>query len=488
MKKILEAGVLLSSERDLPKLLEKLLSCVMELARCDAGTLYLLDGDVLRFKILRNDTMGVCQGGDGQDPGLPPVPMRRENVCALALLEERTIRIEDVYHCPDHDFSGPRNYDKTTGYHTQSMLVVPMRSQEGRRLGGIQLINAMDGSGQVCAFPAEMVLVLESIASQAAVAILNARYLKQIKNLLNAFVELTSRAIDMRTPYNVAHSRRMAACGEALWDCLAERDGARFSQERREELNMSILLHDIGKMTTPLEVMDKAERLSPLQRETLLHRLEKIGLLARIACLEGRITPEEQERLHRRLEEAAAFVDEVSRAGFLQDEKLAKLEELRRCTYISETGAEEPWITGEEAEMLSIRKGTLSPEERQIMEGHVVATDQLLEPLEFPEELSHVRAWAAAHHELLDGSGYPNHLKGEAIPLEVRLITILDIFDAMVADDRPYKRGMAPERALSILQSRAERDGDLDRDLVRLFIDTGCWRRFYPAGAGRDGT
>ena len=132
--------------------------------------------------------------------------------------------------------------------------------------------------------------------------------------------------------------------------------------------------------------------------------------------------------------------------------------------------------------MLSIRKGTLSPAERKIMENHVAVTDQLLEPLDFPEELSHVRPWAAAHHELLNGKGYPNHLKGDEIPTEVRLITILDIFDAMVADDRPYKRGMAPDRALSILKNRAEKDGDLDRDLVRAFTESDCWRAFYERG------
>lgn len=129
--------------------------------------------------------------------------------------------------------------------------------------------------------------------------------------------------------------------------------------------------------------------------------------------------------------------------------------------------------------MLSIRKGTLSPDERKIMEDHVVVTGQLLEPLEFPAELSHVRSWAAAHHELLNGKGYPNHLKGDEIPIEVRLITILDIFDAMVADDRPYKRGMDPDRALSILKIRAEKDGDLDAELVRAFTESGCWRAFY---------
>lgn len=187
----------------------------------------------------------------------------------------------------------------------------------------------------------------------------------------------------------------------------------------------------------------------------------------------------EEAETARRLKEAGAFIEEISRAGFLTDEKLAGLEELRPLAYIDADGREQPWLTGEELEMLSIRKGTLSAEERRVMEDHVTVTDKLLEPLDFPEELSHVRPWAAAHHELLDGRGYPNHLKGEEIPLEVRVLTILDIFDAMVADDRPYKRGMAPEKALSILKNRAEKDGDLDAGLVNLFIESGCWQAFY---------
>lgn len=219
MKKVLEIGVKLSSERDLERLLEEILSCVMELARCDAGTLYLLDGDVLRFRISRNNTLKNYSNGEG----MPPVPLERANVCALALLEDRTICVEDVYHSPDYDFSGPRRYDARNGYRTRSMLVVPMRSRGGEKLGVLQLINAMDGDGQVCPFAPDMELVLESVASQAALAIQNVRYIREIKGLFNSFVRVMSTAIDERSSYNADHSRRMARCGERFMDWLNAR-------------------------------------------------------------------------------------------------------------------------------------------------------------------------------------------------------------------------------------------------------------------------
>lgn len=234
---------------------------------------------------------------------------------------------------------------------------------------------------------------------------------------------------------------------------------------------MSIWLHDCGKVATPLEVMNKESRLLPEQRAAFAHRMEVIRLLGKIDCLSGKITPEELEALAADTEEAARLVGQADRQGFLSDGLLAEIQALGRRTYTGEDGAQRPWLAPDELDMLSIRKGTLSPEERKVMEGHVTITDKILSQIHFPSDFSHVRQWAAAHHELLDGSGYPNHLSGKEIPLEVRIITILDIFDALVADDRPYKRGMPAEKAYAILEENAAR-GQLDPELVRLFIES----------------
>lgn len=474
----MNVGVLLSSERDLNKLLEHILSSVMELARCDAGTLYLLDGDALRFRIMRNDTLKTYSGGDGVLPDLPPVPMKPENVCARALLEGRTIHVADVTCSPDYDFSGSARYDAMTGYRTRSMLAVPMRSRTGERLGVLQLINAMDGRGNVQPFPEEAALILESVASQAAITIQNVRYIREIQELFRSFVRVMSSAIDERSPYNGSHTRHMAAYGEKFLTYLnhrAEAEGKRppFPPPRREELIMSVWLHDIGKLVIPLEIMDKPARLLPEQYSAFVHRMEVICLLGEIDALSGGdIQPGE---LARETSQAKALVDSVNAAGFVTDEKLAVLEELSRRTYRDRDGQERPWLAPDEFAMLSIRRGTLSDEERSAIQSHVVMTDKLLSQIRFSPELSHVRSWAAGHHEFLNGSGYPKGLSGEDVPMEVRIITILDIFDALTADDRPYKPGMPVERALSVLDAMANKEEKLDSELVRLFMESRCW-------------
>lgn len=501
VRRILQIGVSLSAERDLDKLLEQILSGVMELAHCDAGTLYLLKEDALHFEIMRNDTMGTYEGANGSKPTLPPVPLKKENVCALALLENRTVRVADVRQCEEYDFSGPIRYDEMTGYHTQSMLVVPMSNRQGEKLGVLQLINAQDEGGVVCPFSEDMTLVLESVASQAAITIQNVRYIQEIKDLVYSFVRTMSSAIDQRSPYTGNHTRHMAAycgkfvdflnarvgeggAGEAACEGACEAgesmspDGAQskkmfFSPERREELLMSVWLHDIGKLVIPLEVMDKPTRLLPAQRTAFLHRMEVIRLKSEIKYLKGDMSSEEYEKLLATTEEAQSLIEEINGGRPLTDEEKEAVEALAARTYFDKDG-ELPWLEAEEKAMLLIPRGTLSKEERKAIESHVSATGELLSEIRFSKELSHVREWASSHHELLNGRGYPRHLQGDEIPPEVRILTILDIFDALTAADRPYKKAKTPEAALDILKMDAE-GGRLDAELVRLFEESRCW-------------
>lgn len=478
VKEILNVGVLLSSERDLNKLLTHILSSVMELAHCDAGTLFLLDGDVLRARIVRNDTLKTCLGADGVPPDLPPVPLTMENVCARAVLEGRTIHVADAAASLDYDFSGSVQYDAITGYRTRSILAVPMRNREGDKLGVVQLVNAKDADGNVQPFSEEIALVLESVASQAAITIQNVRYIKEIQELFRSFVRVMSSAVDALSPYNGSHTRHMAAYGERFLTYLnaqARLEGKEppFPPQRQEELIMSIWFHDIGKLVIPLEIMDKPARLRPEQRSAFLHRMEVIRLLGEIDVLSGRHT--DLETLTRETKQAEAVVESINTTGFVTDEDLEALERLSRRTYLDRDGRSRPWLTPDEHAMLTIRRGTLSDEERETMQSHVVMTDKLLSQIQFSPELSHVRQWAASHHEFLNGTGYPRHLSGEEIPAEVRIITILDIFDALTADDRPYKPGIPVEQALSILKEMAEKEEKLDAGLVRAFIQSRSW-------------
>lgn len=476
VRKILEVGVLLSSERDPNRLLEEILSSVMELAHCDAGTLYLLEENALRFRILRNDTLKIFQGGDGTPPDLPPVPLTEENVCARAVLEGRPIQVADAAAGRDEKNAGSARYDRITGYRTHSMLAVPMRSRTGETLGVLQLLNAMDEEGRVRPFPDEMILMLESVASQAAIMIRNVRYIREIQEMFHSFVYTMASAIDARSPYNGSHTRHMVAYGEKFLTFLNERAAAQgqkapFPPQRREEFLMSVWLHDLGKLVIPLEVMDKPARLLPAQRTAFFHRMELIRLLAR---LEGGAA-DETARLTREAEALVNALDDPNVTPFVTDENLQALEALAARSWRDEAGHAQPWLTQAERAMLSIRRGTLSDAERETVSFHAVMTDRLLSEIHFPPELSHVRAWAAAHHELLNGKGYPNHLSGDAIPEEVRILTILDIFDALTADDRPYKKAKPVPEALKILEKMAGAEGSLDARLVGLFAESRCW-------------
>ena len=476
---ILKIGVALSAEKDLDRLLGQVLHTVMQLTRCDAGTLYLKEGDLLHFELMRTDSMNFSAGEEGKSIDLPPVRMERSNVCALSLLEDRTICVEDVYQSTEADFTGPKHYDALTGYHTRSMLVVPMKNRRGEQIGVLQLINALDEAGNVISFSEDHILAVESVASQAATAIQNARYIHEINELFDSVVRVMASAVDERTPYNANHTRNMAEYGDRFLTWLNE-NAARehpeyaFGSARRREFLMSVQFHDIGKLITPLGIMNKSERLTPIRKERVFSRFENFRLKAEILLLKGKISVREQEDIDRLLQEAAETVCTASAAGYLSDELLEKLQALGRDRFPSEEGPE-PYLTEEELSLLTIRKGTLSPEERHIMEEHVVITDRLLSNIRFNDELKHVRAWASAHHEMLDGSGYPDHRTAESIPTEVRILTILDIFDALYANDRPYKKAMPLEKALGILRAMAHSEGKLDPVLTDLFIESRCW-------------
>ncbi len=236
---------------------------------------------------------------------------------------------------------------------------------------------------------------------------------------------------------------------------------------------MSVWLHDVGKLVVPLEVMDKESRLGAAL-PAVLERLRVIGLLGEISLLRGETGEAEARQLKTELRQAEELIRRVNGAGFLPDELLAQVDALAEKTYLDESGACLPWITEEERTALSVRKGTLTAAERSIMESHVVMTGHILAQVSFPKEYARVPQWAAAHHELLNGSGYPDHRKGESIPPEVRLLTVLDVFDALTARDRPYKQPMPAEKALSILHSMVE-EGSVDGDILKLFEESKAW-------------
>lgn len=475
-EELLEIGISLSSEKDRNKLFYLIIDNAMKFTGCDGGTLYVCSKENLIFKIMITKSQQVSMGARGEIIDIPPVPMSQGNVCACCAMTRNIINVPDVYKETEYDFSGPRKYDAITGYHTQSMLVVPMEDDRGDIIGVLQLINAQNDDGEIIAFDKESEILIKCLASQTAISLTNVNYAKELEELLDSFVRVMSAAIDARTPYNANHTRNMAKYGKTFLSYLDETEHPwRFKIGKQKEFMMSIWLHDIGKLVTPLNVMNKESRIGG-GMERVEQRFREIELLGRLSLAEGKISLEVFESLDKEIKESIAFLKEIDRDGFLPDDKISRVEEISSRFYENEKGEKLPWLTAHEKDCFSIRKGTLLEEERRIMEEHVVMTNRFLKEIEFNREYKDVLYWASKHHEFLNGTGYPEGLSGEEVEPEVRLLTILDIFDSLTASDRPYKPAMSVEGALSILDSMAE-EGKLDKDILILFKESKAWEK-----------
>lgn len=292
--------------------------------------------------------------------------------------------------------------------------------------------------------------------------------------LLSSIINALTVALDKRTHFNVTHTYNMVIYASAFLDWMDETNNPwKFDNNKKNAFILSVWLHDVGKLTIPVHIMNKPTRLGYLieyinDRFTILH------LLNTVEFLRHHISEAEYDVKEKEIEDTKTFVNNVNKQGYVADVDNALLEDLKSKKYIDEFGNEHSWLTEEELECLSIHKGTLTEEERKRMESHVEATNDILKTIIFPERYKNVPLWAADHHELLDGSGYPRKIKGDEIALETRLLTIIDIFEALTAKDRPYKKPMSPEKALVVLDGMAK-EGKIDKKILKLFKDSKAW-------------
>lgn len=468
-EKIMDIGIRLSTERDRNRLLMTILDKGMEITNCDASTLYLYEKEELHFHFMKTLSQGVNRGLGGETIDLPPVPMKEENVCSYAAIHREVVNIPDVYKSSRFDFSGPRQYDSLTGYRTQSQLVVPLANNENELIGVLQLINAMDEKGCVIAFNEEYEIIIRALGAIAAIELTNLSYVEALKAQIYSFVEALTTALEERTPYNALHTRNVEKYASLLADYITElhREGKcdkTFDPARKEQLMLAALIHDIGKMVVPLSIMNKATRLDT-KIEKIDDRFALLGALYEIDMLRGRITCEEYESVVKDLASELAFIHEIDVINYVSDENCEHIRRLAEKRHVNEDGTILPYLTPEEVECLEIRSGTLTVQERREMENHVVMTSKILKKVQFYKGFSMVPKWVGAHHEYLDGSGYPNGLKGDELDLETRLLTVVDIYDALVATDRPYKQPILKPKALQILKDMAKK-GKVDLQLV----------------------
>ena len=518
LEQLNEIGSALSQEKDIDQLLEKILVAAKTITRAAGGTLYVLEpsdeGPRLRFAIMRNEALDIAMGGTTGNP-IPFYPVHlygkdgkpnNQMVAAYAALTGKTVNIADAYSGEGFDFSGTRNFDKKTGYRSKAFLTVPMKNHEGEIIGVLQLINRMDPTtNEIGPFTSSDQRLAESLASQAAIALTNRHLINQLEVLFESFIALINAAIDEKSPYTGGHCQRVPALTMMLAEAVNETyDGPlrefKMSDKDRYELKIAGLLHDCGKVTTPVHVVDKATKLETifdrinlvdtrfevLRRDIEIEALKrKLDLLRKPGPSETAIR-EQLEQIDRdtkskqgQLESDREFLRHCNVGGEVMSseaqERVTRIGTARKWVDVSGNAAE--FLTSDEIKNLTIARGTLTKEERETINHHIVATIKMLEALPWPKHLSNVPEYAGGHHERMDGKGYPRGLRREQMSVQARVMGIADIFEALTAKDRPYKRGKTLSESLKIL-GNFRLNGHIDPDLFDVFVRKKVYLRY----------
>lgn len=502
-----EIGAALSAQQDINQLLEDILEAAMEITFSQGGTLYRVTDDerYLRFEIVRNKKLGIELGGPGGgaiEDQFPLLPLYKADgtandhmVASWAVLSGKTVNIPDAYdEGTGFDLSGTRRFDLSMGFRSTSFLTVPMLNHENEVIGVLQLINAENAvTGEVRQFSIEDQQLVESLASQAAVALTNRLLIRQMEELFESFIALINVAIDEKSPYTAGHCERVPELTLMLADAVNRCDQgplASFEMSARDryELKIAGLLHDCGKVTTPVHVVDKGTKLQTLfDRIHLVDaRFDVIRRDIEIDFLRAVSSGEDKEALLRLrdqrlfdLEADREFVRKANIGGErMSDVDIARVGEIaQKYQWHGTDGTVQPLLSEDEAKNLSIRAGTLTNEERDIINYHIVATIHMLETLPWPKHLKKVPEFAGGHHERMDGKGYPKGLRGDQMSVQARIMAIADIFEALTARDRPYKPGMKLSQALEIL-GKFSLGGHIDPDLFQIFVRSGVYMKY----------
>lgn len=501
LKELSEIGIALSTEKDLSRLLMLIIEKAKELTHADGGTLYTrYDENHLKFEIMISDSLGIKRDGKSDlqsEPLLIPLQDKDGNpnfdtISAAAAIGRKTIIIEDSYSDTKHDFSGTHAFDKKNKYRSQSFLSVPMINHLNEVIGVLQVINAIDKrTGKIVPFTKLDQQVVESLASQAAVAISKQELINAQKLLFDSLIQLIAGAIDEKSPYTAGHCRRVPILTELIAEaaCLANKGPLKdftLTVDEKYELQVAAWLHDCGKITTPEYLVDKAAKLEGIYDKIHLVdvRFEVLKRDAMIEALQRQLKefkPENDKLLQQRIEQLQEWRDIVRKCNiggeYLNDDTIALINKIAQLKWLAPSGIESALLSADEIENLQIRKGTLSKHEFEIIQRHVSVTARMLESLPYPKGLENVPRYAGAHHEKINGGGYPLGLNGNSLPMQARIIAIADIFEALTANDRPYKKAMPISQALSILE-KMKQEGAIDPDLFDIFINEKLYLKY----------
>lgn len=470
---ILDIAIALSAQKDRRKLFNMILEKSMEITSSDAGTLYIYEDGVLKFSIVKNISRGFDRGSDCEITDWPFVEVDATNCCGYCVINREILNVEDVYKDVRFGYLGPKKYDSLTGYRSCSMLAVPLIDSDDNPMGVLQLINAQNEDGTIRVYTKNEEMVVHALASQTAIVLASMRYQEELNEQMWSFTRAMAEAIDTRTPYNARHTRNVVKYCEMVMDHINElhalgKTDDYFDKNRREQLVMGAFLHDIGKMVTPLRVMNKESRLGGKEKDITL-RLNRYKLRAKIAVLEERMTNEEYVDICNKISEALDMIDDTNYVSYQTPTNLEHVNKVLEYS-LNDAGFKYDFFKDDEKECLRIVKGTLTGDERKIIENHVVLTKRILEQIHFNSYFKNSIKWASQHHECINGKGYPEGLSGDELALDARIIAVADICDALMATDRPYKKALSKEKTFEILRDMAKQ-GNIDGRVVEYLYE-----------------
>jgi HD-GYP domain-containing protein (c-di-GMP phosphodiesterase class II) len=515
-------GAALSAEHDTERLLDMILTKCREITQSDAGSLYLVEveesklppGKVkderkeqrkhLLFKLAQNDSRSFPFKETTME-------LSKKSIAGYVALTGEGLRLGDAYELPeDVPFSFSRRFDESSGYRTKSILAIPMRNQKAEVVGVVQLLNAKRNydikledaamvETEVVSYTQRQQELVESLASQAAVAYENSQLYEAIQRMLEGFVKASVIAIEARDPTTSGHSFRVANLTVALAESVDRCDAGpfadlKFARSEMKEIRYASLLHDFGKVGVREEVLVKAKKLYPAQMDLIQQRIEFAKRTREVEILRAKLehlleqgresfakrTPEldaELERQLRLLDDYLGIISKANEPTVLPEGSFDMLQGISAEKFVSFAGEERVLLTPDEVRLLSIRKGSLDDSERLQIESHVVHTFNFLQQIPWTREIRAIPEIARGHHEKLNGKGYPYKLSAPEIPVQTRMMTISDIFDALSASDRPYKKAVSQERAIEIL-GFAVKDGELDPELFKIFLEAKVFEKW----------
>ena len=506
-------GLALSKEKDMDKLLEMILLEAKRISNADGGTLYMMTDDQrLKFSIMITDSLNIHMGGtSGKEIPFYPVKLYMDDgqpnktmIAANAGLTGDTINIPDAYKAKGFDFAGTKAFDEKTGYRSKSFLTVPLKNHEDEIIGVLQLLNAQDiKTKKVIPFSDSVQKSVEALSSQAAVAITNKNLIKDLEVLFESFIKLIASAIDAKSPYTGGHCSRVPEITMMLAESVNEINdgpfaGIQFTDKEMYELKIAAWLHDCGKVATPEAVVDKGTKLETIYdrihtvatRFEVLKRDEEIKYLKKqlkIQKDDSLIENQKKEALKKartlylkrikQQEDDKSFIEESNVGGeFMSQDRKDRVNKIASYRW-KDNGSPKPFFSEDEIYNLCISRGTLTPEERKIINDHIVVTIDMLEQLPYPKHLRNVPEFAGGHHEKLDGTGYPKGLNHSEMSVQAKIMAIADIFEALTARDRPYKKGKTLSQAMRIL-GFMKNDAHIDTELFEVFVKEKIYLKY----------